>query len=401
MALFVADRHEALDAATWSEASARAAIAAIAGDAVASFSADDLWPAHPLDEPETPQTRHAMLYFGAGGIIWALLRLRELGLVTDATDWGPTVASLVERNRIQIDAWGENRSSYFMGDSGLLLLQWKLERDAAVADALYRAVEANLRHPTREALWGSPGSIVAAIHMADATGDARWQALIRRAVDILWEGLAWDDELGLWLWTQDMYGERRCYLGAGHGFAGNVYPVLAAAPLLDAQRVQGFLDRALLTLDRTGVREGAGINWRVMALKDTPPNRGFLVQDCHGAPGILCRLAAVPRTPAWDELLTGAAQTTWQAGPLSKGAGLCHGTAGNGYALLKQWQRSGDAVWLERARAFAMHAIGQVERMRAEHGQARHSLWTGDIGVAVFLAACVAGDADLPTLDVF
>ncbi|MEO8739330.1 MAG: lanthionine synthetase LanC family protein [Casimicrobiaceae bacterium] len=37
--------------------------------------------------------------------------------------------------------------------------------------------------------------------------------------------------------------------------------------------------------------------------------------------------------------------------PLNKGAGLCHGTAGNGYALLKFYRRTGDAIWLERARS--------------------------------------------------
>ncbi|MRD48805.1 lanthionine synthetase LanC family protein [Caenimonas koreensis] len=90
-----------------------------------------------------------------------------------------------------------------------------------------------------------------------------------------------------------------------------------------------------------------------------------------------------------------------RAGPLSKGAGLCHGTAGNGYALLKLWTRTGDAIWLARARAFAMHAIEQVEAERIKHGQGWHTLWTGDLGVAMFLASCVAGDSEFGTLDVF
>ena len=54
----------------------------------------------------------------------------------------------------------------------------------------------------------------------------------------------------------------------------------------------------------------------------------------------------------------------WEAGPLAKGYGLCHGTAGNGYAFLALHRRTGDARWLERARAFAMHAIGQQAAMR-------------------------------------
>ena len=55
----------------------------------------------------------------------------------------------------------------------------------------------------------------------------------------------------------------------------------------------------------------------------------------------------------------------------------------------------------ERARAFAMHALAQSRADVAEHGQGRHSLWTGDPGLAIYLWACMHGTADFPTLDVF
>ena len=86
---------------------------------------------------------------------------------------------------------------------------------------------------------------------------------------------------------------------------------------------------------------------------------------------------------------------------MSKGAGLCHGTAGSGFAMLKLWRRSGNALWLKRARALAMHGCGQVERHRAEYGQGRHSLWTGDLGLACLLWNCIGGSDAFPTLDVF
>jgi hypothetical protein len=35
------------------------------------------------------------------------------------------------------------------------------------------------------------------------------------------------------------------------------------------------------------------------------------------------------------ELALGGGELTWRAGPLRKGAGLCHGTAGNGFAFLR------------------------------------------------------------------
>jgi len=92
-----------------------------------------------------------------------------------------------------------------------------------------------------------------------------------------------------------------------------------------------------------------------------------------------------------DRLLRAGGELTWRAGPLVKGPGLCHGTAGNGYAFLALLERTGDELWLERARAFAMHAAAQVSHAREAHGRGRFTLWTGDPGVALYLADCLAG----------
>ena len=218
---------------------------------------------------------------------------------------------------------------------------------------------------------------------------------------ILWDAMVFDQGLNAWLWVQDLYGKQRRFLGAGHGFAANVFPALRGAALLPPALVDGYVGRALQTLDATAARDAGCVNW---ASGHDPAGvlpRRMLIQDCHGAPGIVCRLAGAPRNAAWDALLLGAGELTWLAGPLEKGVGLCHGSAGNGYALLKLWQRTGDAVWLERARSFAMHAIEQVDRFAARSGQTRHSLWTGDIGVALFVWGCIKGDARYPTLDMF
>jgi hypothetical protein len=104
--------------------------------------------------------------------------------------------------------------------------------------------------------------------------------------------------------------------------------------------------------------------------------------------------------PELDEPLTAAGELVWRAGPLTKGAGLCHGTAGNGYAFLKLYKRTRDVVWLNRARAFAMHAIAQSETRAADVGRRRYSLWTGDLGLACYLWDCVQAQSQFPTLDV-
>jgi lantibiotic modifying enzyme len=128
----------------------------------------------------------------------------------------------------------------------------------------------------------------------------------------------------------------------------------------------------------------------------------MLLQWCHGAPGIVTATADFPRqhSEQMDALLVGAGHAIWRAGPLVKGYGLCHGTAGNGYAFLQLYARTGEPLWLDRARSFAMHAIAQRDRMRRQYGRGRYTLWTGDPGLAVYLWQCLEGTAGLPALDI-
>lgn len=412
MPLFEPNRHVALAASPWSDQAARRCIARIVNDTLSAFSPTRWWPNHPLDlEPEEADEPRANLYFGAGGVLWALEQLRRRGevelepalLQVHAPDLDAMVDLLVAENQRFTDAWGYGEHSWLMGKSGLLMLRWQHERSALVAQELYAAVEANLYNPALEALIGSPGSMLAALFMAESTREPRWQELFLRAVQVLWDSMALDESLGAWLWTQDLYGRRRQYFGGGHGFAGNLLPIFRGQQLLPPQLVQGFAARAVQTLSRAAERDRAGrVNWDAVHEPETKGRSGrMLVQDCHGAPGIICRLGDAPAIPELNALLLSAGELVWTAGPLEKGAGLCHGTAGNGYAFLKLYHRSGDACWLERARAFAMHAAKQCEKLAQEHGRRRFSLWTGDLGVALFLQSCRDADSRFPTLDFF
>jgi hypothetical protein len=62
--------------------------------------------------------------------------------------------------------------------------------------------------------------------------------------------------------------------------------------------------------------------------------------------------------------------------------------------LLKAFARTGDERWLERARRFAMHALEQVEQMPA-----RHSLFTGGLGVALYAADCIDAHTRYPIME--
>src|SRR5207249_10245086 len=138
-----------------------------------------------------------------------------------------------------------------------------------------------------------------------------------------------------------------------------------------------------------------GVNWPQSVGAPRPARTAMLLQHCHGAPGMVTCLAGL--SEPIDDLLLEAGETVWNAGPLAKGAGLCHGTAGNGFAFLKLFELTQDELWLGRARRFATHALLQVERSRTKYGRGRYSLWTGDAGVAVYASQCVSATAGMPT----
>ena len=43
-----------------------------------------------------------------------------------------------------------------------------------------------------------------------------------------------------------------------------------------------------------------------------------------------------------------------------------------------------------------MHAADQVEQSRSDSGRGRYTLWTGDLGTALYLADCIDGGGKLP-----
>jgi hypothetical protein len=395
--LFHAPSHEPLAGGDWSEAAAGEAIAAIVADAEDAFDPVALWPAHPLDEDEGPLPSPVGLYLGAAGVIWALDALAAAGLAAPRRAWAEVAGALPDRYLAKPDVPeltdGRPVPSLLLGESGVLLVAHRLARAPEHVERMLACARANARNPTREILWGSPGTALAAQLMLERTGDERLADAWRESADWLWD--EWQD--GLWL--QEMYGQRRRYIGAGHGFASNVH-VLARGDLLDRERRTELVRRSLETLRAYVVRDGDLAQWRPTE-EQLGPDMTTRTQWCHGAPGMVTSFGPIARDDdELTELLVAGGELTWKAGPLVKGPGLCHGTAGNGYAFLKLLDRTGDERWLERARAFAMHAAAQVDRARAEHRRGRYSLWTGDVGTACFLASCIRADPAMPVLDV-
>ena len=392
-------RHEPLIEAEWNPELALETIERIVRDTIAHFDPQYLWPVHPLDRPGADRTKpFRMLYFGAAGVIWALNYLKRIGATTIAHDFSSTLAELAGRNRADLNLSEPNSFSYLMGDVGIQLIQWRINPTAELADEIFRAIESNSTNPAREFMWGAPGTMLAALFMYEFTRNERWKEVYVQNVGQILSELVKVRDVGCCTWTQDLYGQTSLYLGAVHGFAANIFSIIKGRELLDPESVTLVASLAADTLERTARVDEVYANW--------PPDLGgnkLLVQHCHGAPGMVTCLADLPSSgnTTFESLLTKGGDLIWKAGPLAKGSNLCHGTSGNGYAFLKLYRRSGNPQWLARARAFAMHAITQHKRHGQQYGQMRYSLWTGDLGLAIYLSDCIHSKANFPTMDAF
>jgi len=390
--LYDPHEHRPLQASAWNDADARAAIERITTDAIDAYQGRErLWPNAAEDLGGEPDVPFRNAYFGAAGVAWALDRLARDGLAPEL----PTRKELARTLHADFlkapeltDLEPPPAPSLLFGESGILLAAEAILSDGTQLAALEACVHRNTTHPSLELCWGSPGTMTAALAAWQVSRETRWRDAWTASAH--WLLAEWRELV----WVQDLYGSRRPVVGAGHGFAGNAFALLSGSALLGAEAipVSDRIRGVLIELART---EGKLAQW--LPLVETDSGR-HPVQWCHGAPGMVISLSGLPRDHETDRVLSAGGELTWQAGPLRKGPGLCHGTAGNAYAFLTLFARLGDELWLERARAFAMDAIADVARARSRRGRGRYSLYTGDLGVALLLRACLSGDTAFPFL---
>jgi Lanthionine synthetase C-like protein len=339
--IFNPERHEPLTRQQWNERLVRYAIRDIV---------DEVVTAGPPEEGEFS----VGVYEGAAGELYAL---RTLGT---EVDWplGPGHGA----------GLGD-------GEVGVALVSRDRERFRAAA-------RESLVDPWNDLFFGAAGVLVAARLLGE-------DDIARAAIGRMWATWSFDSKVRACLWTQEWDDRSEQFLGFGHGLVGNAYALLSTVRLQGVEHQAELLQRVVEALERTAVREGMLVNWLPTVGSDGSDVR---VQWCHGAPGVICALAGAPAHRKLEALLLAAGELAWEAGPVRGGAGLCHATAGNGWAFLKLNRRTQDRKWLARARRFAMHAIGQ---RTGERG-----LWSGDLGLALYLRACLDGDDRWPLLDV-
>jgi hypothetical protein len=354
--------HEPLTERPFDEAWVRNAIGAVVADADAAY--DDGWPAHDWDGYRAALPLKN-LYVGAAGVVWALDRLGG-----SALDLPRIAHRTLERFRAEPDYMaGEEstfrRSGLLTGESGIALAAWLLRPDAELEETLLELVRANVGNDANDLMWGVPGTLLAARTLHAKTGEERWSDAVRESADAL---RAAREPNGLW--TQHLWGTSFQGLSAIHGLTGNVVAL-------------GEIGNAAQAIRARATLENGHANW------GGEPK----LQWCDGGPGVVAHASRYLD----EDLLLAGAQLVWDAGPADageKGAGICHGTAGNGYALLKTFERTQDELWLERARRFAVHALEQTARLPG-----RYSLFTGGVGAALFAADCLDGIPRYPMLD--
>jgi hypothetical protein len=353
----------------WHEDRVRDGVTAIVADADAAFDPDELWPAHEWDGWNAPLPMKN-LYVGAAGVVFALDDLRRRGLAETTLDLSAAALRALERWRAEPDyIAGEvvpdpPESGLLTGEAGIILVACRLGHP--LDDDLKSRIRANLSNPAEDLMWGTPGTLIAATAM-------RWEDLARESADALASRRDADG-----MWTQQLWGMSFRGIGTVHGLAGNVRALLQ----VDDPRNETLRAESAAALARAATREDGLANWS---------SEGKL-QWCASAPGIV----SAARDYLDEELLLAGAELVWRAGAPGdeKGHGICHGTSGNGFALLAAFERTQDELWLERARRFAVHALAQAARMPG-----RYSLFTGGAGTALFAAACLDADARYPVFE--
>src|SRR5919109_771725 len=208
----------------WDLARVKDEIAAIVADADAAFDPEALWPAHEWDGWGAPLPMKN-LYVGAAGVIWALDALRRRGRAETSLDLAGAALRTLELERAEPDSTADDHyhpAALLRGETGPLLIAFRLAPDSALADDLHALVRANVANPTDDVMWGAPGTLLAALALGEWTGEPRWEEAARQTATAL-RARRGDD----WLWRQD---DDYRGLSTVHGAAGNTLALLRVEP---------------------------------------------------------------------------------------------------------------------------------------------------------------------------
>ena len=177
-------------------------------------------------------------------------------------------------------------------------------------------------------------------------------------------------------------------LGVAHGWAGVLYSMLrwqAVTARGDHTTLAARLDQ----LRRFATRGKSGARWPwFVPAANGGSTVSYMPGWCNGSAGMVSLWTLAARVTGdesysrWAEL---AAEDAWAT--QLEVTHLCCGTAGNAYGLLNLYRFTGDRVWLDRARTLTERAAAKALQGPSPSGpEPVHSLFRGDLGVAVLIA---------------
>ncbi|MFF3757447.1 class IV lanthionine synthetase LanL [Streptomyces sp. NPDC002185] len=365
------------------------AIAGLVDHLVDSMTPKDdrrLWPVSTQAGESDPCT----VQQGAAGVLAVLTRYHALtedprlpGLLSTAGHW------IADRTELASPRpglhFGGRGTAWALYDAGRALDDRRL-----VDHALALALAPQLVTPHHDVTHGTAGGGIAALHLWQRSGDARFAEVVVDAADRLAAaaqrssgGVGWPVPAE----ADSPEGGKR-YLGFAHGTSGVGCFLLAASGLSQRSDHRELALEVGEDLVTAAVRTGETAQWPSQA-GDVPTAPYW----CHGSAGIgtfLLRLWQVTGDDRFGDL---AHRSTYAVTERASRAALtqCHGLAGNGDFLLDMADATGDRVHHGRAEELAglllaerTHRRGQVV-FPNEYGDVSTSWSDGSAGILAFL----------------
>jgi lantibiotic modifying enzyme len=192
------------------------------------------------------------------------------------------------------------------------------------------------------------------------------------------------------------------YLGAAHGISF-ILQMLLSIPGYLQYNISAAKD-IKISIDFLVSLQTEDGNWPCCT-EEVGLSEHELVHWCHGAPGIIYLMAKafmVYQQEKYYNACVKAGEVVWQKGLLTKGPGICHGVAGNGYVFLLIYRLTGDVKYLYRAKKFADFMYTEEFLQDARLPDNPESLYEGTAGTVCYLADILMPDmAEFPFQDVF
>jgi hypothetical protein len=266
--LYGPELFEAVTDELWDTGRVRDAIRAIGVDVDRRYGGPHrLWPADWASRSLGTESPGTNLYARVAGTLFGLDALRRRGLAETRLDLGELATRTIELFRTR----PEYRSTtvqlpepcdgaLLTGETGILLLAWRLAPTDDLADALHARVLENIVNEAEDVMWGAPGMLLAAATMLAWTGRSAGAQPRGAACGACWRG-ATETAFGRSVSTE------RTSAGSVDGLANWPHDASSAPPvhLRWCAGAPGILASSAADLDEGLLLAGAKLVWHAGA----------------------------------------------------------------------------------------------------------------------------------------